>query len=228
VIEELNRFGRCAGCVYNVNKTKCIPLGATAQNTALLEELKRTYGHNFIPPDTQFSALGIKFNTSANLKNLVDSVYQDKLSKIAGLIESWNQQFLTIFGKVTLIKTLFLAQLVYLTVPLPRPNENILKSIDTMMFNFLWGGKRDKIKREIVIKSKELGGLDMINFKTFIVSLKVKLIFKLFDTNFLDPWKEILTNQLKFPDHLAISIDCGEAAHCQYSFTQDLLNCFQY
>ena len=76
VIEELNRFGRCAGCVYNVNKTKCIPLGATAQNTALLEELKRTYGHNFIPPDTQFSALGIKFNTSANLKNLVDSVYQ--------------------------------------------------------------------------------------------------------------------------------------------------------
>ena len=96
------------------------------------------------------------------------------------------------------------------------------------MFNFLWGGKRDKIKREIVIKSKELGGLDMINFKNFIVSLKVKLIFKLFDTNFQHPWKELLTNQLKFPDHLAISIDCGEAARCQYRFTQDLLDCFQY
>ena len=97
-----------------------------------------------------------------------------------------------------------------------------------MMFHFLWGGKRDKIKRDIVIKSKELGGLDMINFKSFVVSLKVKLLFKLFDQNFHHPWKDILTNQLKFPDHLAISVECGVAASGEYAFTQDLLNCFQY
>ena len=74
------------------------------------------------------------------------TVYEQKLSRISMLIRSWNKRHLTVFGKVTLIKTLLLAQLVYLTVPLPRPSDNILKTIDTTMFNFLWGGKRDKKK----------------------------------------------------------------------------------
>ena len=228
VFYELKQFGQCAGCMYNAKKTKCIPLGATAHNTALLEEVKRTYGQNFIPPDSKFSALGINFCASTDLKRLVMTVYEQKLSRISMLIRSWNKRHLTVFGKVTLIKTLLLAQLVYLTVPLPRPSDNILKTIDTTMFNFLWGGKRDKIKRDITIKSKDLGGLDMINFKSFIVALKVKLIYKLADHNFHHPWKTIVLDQLKYRHHLAISIDCGEARRPEYIFTQDLLNCFQY
>jgi hypothetical protein len=42
----------------------------------------------------------------------------------------------------------------------------------------MWGGGREKVKREIVNLSKEDGGLGMIEFGSFVISLKVKLIQK--------------------------------------------------
>ena len=67
----------------------------------------------------------------------------------------------------------------------------------------------------------------MINFRYFIIALKVKLIYKLFNDNFNHPWKKIVIEQLKFSRHLDISIDCGETKKSEYLFTQDLLNCYR-
>ena len=92
---ELDLFGRCEICIYNAKKTKCIPLGAAAHNSALLEEFKRKYGQNFIPPDAKFSALRI-----TDLISLITSVYEEKLSKISIPIRSWKKRNLTVLGKV--------------------------------------------------------------------------------------------------------------------------------
>ena len=40
-------------------------------------------------------------------------------------------------------------------------------------FDFIWEGKPEKIKREILIQDYEKGGLKMINLEMFIMSLKI-------------------------------------------------------
>ena len=45
-----------------------------------------------------------------------------------------------------------------------------------MFFNFLWNGKREKIKRKTLIGRKEQGGLNMVDVNTFIKSIKINWI----------------------------------------------------
>ena len=65
----------------------------------------------------------------------------------------------------------------------------------------------------------------MINFSDFVLGLKVKLLTKLLDTNFHHPWKNIIINQLRFPEHPIISLEAG-AVKSNRSFCKDLVNCF--
>ena len=60
VIDELMSFGRYSGCKPNINKTKCIPLGATRRDVDFLRELTDNHGENFT--DNTFTALGITFD----------------------------------------------------------------------------------------------------------------------------------------------------------------------
>jgi hypothetical protein len=57
---------------------------------------------------------------------------------------------LTLFGKVTIIKSVIVPQLTYLLSVLPNPGQNYLKNIDSLIFNFLWDNKPPKIKREVM------------------------------------------------------------------------------
>ena len=65
----------------------------------------------------------------------------------------------------------------------------------------------------------------MINFENFVIGLKVKLIYKILDSQFAHPWKSIIINQLKKPDQPIVSIEVG-ATKMSRNFTIDLVNSF--
>ena len=73
-------------------------------------------------------------------------------------------------GKITLIKSLLVSQLIYILTPLPT-YTNALQTVNKLLFEFLWHGKGDKIKREHIIRDYEQGGLRMIDIHTFNKSL---------------------------------------------------------
>ena len=50
-----------------------------------------------------------------------------------------------------------------------------------MFYNFLWNGKGDKIKRNIMISDYSEGGLKMIDIASFYRSLKATWIKKFLD-----------------------------------------------
>lgn len=52
-------------------------------------------------------------------------------------------------------------------VALPIPDE-LLKKVNTLIFNYLWGSKKDNIKRNTVIERYVEGGLQMINLNSVI------------------------------------------------------------
>ena len=67
---------------------------------------------------------------------------------------------LTYIGKVTVIKTLALPILVQCLTVLPNPPDSVLNDIQEIFDKFLWNGKKDKIKRSVIINEYE-GGLKM-------------------------------------------------------------------
>ena len=225
LFEELDKFAKNSGCSANVSKTHCIPLGKTKSNIDLLSVIREEYGNNFLTDS--FTALGLVFSNSLTLNEIVEINYEKKMKAAAGWIESWRRRDLTIYGKVTLIKSLILSQFSYLIIPLPRPSANTIKQINTMIFHFLWGCKRDKIKRDQITRPVYHGGLDVFYPEEFILSLKVSLLSKILNEGFQHSWKAILFNQLLYHRHPIISIENGLIKSSSFVFTQDLLAAYQ-
>ena len=87
--------------------------------------------------------------------------------------------------------------LIQILTVLPNPPDNILKDIQKTFYRFLWNGKRDKVKREILTNSYEDGGLKMIDIKLFCQALKMTWIKKYIDPLNFSPWKILLIDSLE-------------------------------
>ena len=103
---------------------------------------------------------------------MLRSNYDERIGKIKNVIETWQFRRLTLLGKITLIKSLLVSQLIYILTPLPT-YTNALQTVNKLLFEFLWDGKGDKIKREHIIRHYEQGGSRMIDIHMFNKSLKV-------------------------------------------------------
>ena len=87
---------------------------------------------------------------------------------------------ITLLGKIAVLNSLIASQLVYILSPLPT-NNSAINEINSMFFNFLWNGKGDKIKRDIMISDYNNGGLKMIDINLFNKALKSSWIAKYLD-----------------------------------------------
>ena len=66
-----------------------------------------------------------------------------------------------------------------------------------MFFKFIWDNKVDKIKRNVMINKRELGGLEVPHIKTLCQSLKMVWIKKILDENKKGLWKKLLLVDIK-------------------------------
>ena len=66
-------------------------------------------------------------------------------------MSSWPARKLTIQGKIPVLKSLAVSQIVYVLSFLST-HQGIIKEVDSLLYDFLWGGKNDKVKRTEMIK----------------------------------------------------------------------------
>ena len=90
----------------------------------------------------------------------------------------------------------------------------------------MWGCKRDQIKREVVTRSRQEGELGIFIEDDFIIILKLSLIGKIFNQAFSHTWKDIVINQLRYPDNPLISVENGRVEK-NIIFTKDLIDCYE-
>ena len=93
---------------------------------------------------------GIWIWLSTNPETTIESNYSEKLTKVRNSLSCWELRCLTLLGKIVVLKSLTASQLVYILLPLPT-NHSAINEINSMFLNFLWDGKGDKIKRDIMI-----------------------------------------------------------------------------
>ena len=150
----------------NYEKTQIVWIGSRKNSN-----IRYMRDKNFIWNPGIFKVLGINF--SVNIEEIVPLNYDNKLQEIDTLLKRWSKRHLTPFGKITVIKSMALAKLVHLFINLPDPKISFINKLNKMFHDFLWDGKRAKIKTETARAEYQKGGLNMVDVNSFIASLKI-------------------------------------------------------
>ena len=95
----------------------------------------------------------------------------------------------SLFGKITIVNPLAVSQMTYPFSVLPSPPSEFIKRLEQILFKFIWNGKPDKIKREMLYCSKEDRGLKMTNISKFIDALKIAWVKRFLDDENKASWK---------------------------------------
>ena len=135
-LRTVGDFGILAGLKLNIKKSKGIWLGKWEKNKLYPLQLK---WHR-----TPVRILGIY--VSYDVKGNGERNFNLKLGKLQTNLDMWRARDLTFFGRVLIIKSLGLSQIIYSSSILNIP-ESFARLVKTKLFNFLWKNKKGKIKR---------------------------------------------------------------------------------
>ena len=110
--------------------------------------------------------LGVYF-TCDKCASQVEENWTGRVENIKKIINVWEKRNLSIVGKVCIIKTFLISQLVYIMQALVVP-DSVLTQVNRLLFRFLWRKKDcnrkafEKVKRDVVCSDLENGGLGMM------------------------------------------------------------------
>ena len=131
--------------------------------------LEKPGGISWIEKGDTLKVLGIHF--SAHLEaSLIEQNWTSKLENIERCIKKLQKLNCSLYGKVILAKTFLLSQISFIIQSLSLPDD-VINKFDSLLFRYIWQKKhsdkkvREKIKRSVMCKTIEEGGLHMIRVR---------------------------------------------------------------
>jgi len=170
----------------NESKTEILKLGG---NTNFVEESFhvtngiKTFTINCFE---SIKICGITFSNNINLA--YEQNISNKLKKLENKLLAWQYRGLSLGGKILISKTFGISQLIY-SLQATKINNQDLKNVESFIFSYLWskkmGGNRapDRIKRSIMKRDYQEGGLRVVDFGALDKALKLKQFFRACDCN---------------------------------------------
>ena len=114
-------------------------------------------------------ALGTAFSYNRNLFETEN--FTSKIDKLQKLLNIWSQRDLSLYGRILIAKTLGLSKLIYLSACVQTPAQ-LSDIVNKLVVNFIWNGKKPKIKRDTLIGPKDKGGLELSDYEIVTKSLQ--------------------------------------------------------
>lgn len=140
-IREINMYGDVSGLTLNLKKCEGLWIG----NYKFRQPGCKVCGINW--PTEPIKCLGIFVGHN---KNACDELnWNRKIVKMANILRCWRNRDLTIFGKVQIIKSLALPNIIYSANCCDIPN-GVIQRINELIYNFVWGST-ERIKRNTLI-----------------------------------------------------------------------------
>ena len=181
VLSRIKAFTSFSGLNLNKSKSTAMLIG----NTGFKNQIR----------------IGIKFKNSLKILGVIFSNecaanenpenYDNKILQLERLCSLWGKRCLTMIGRITVLKSFGISLFIYLMQSIGISDAN-LKRINTIVYNFIWNphakkGKKviEKVKRDIITKNYENGGLNMID----IFKLQDSFLLKRGDS-FFNPTKQ--------------------------------------
>ena len=122
----------------------------------------------------------------------------EKINKIKNCIQICKSRNLSYVGKVLIIKSLLASQIGFLADIKPVPN-NVIKMIESLMWNFLWDNKQPLVNKKTMYLKQTEGGVKMLNLREYIESKQINFMYKLIQSKY-EHWNIIGKSWLKHFD----------------------------
>lgn len=122
-----------------------------------------------LPVASEVKVLGYRFGP----KGPSPSNWTAALTKLESRVRDYQQLNCPVTARATIARTLLLSVLSYVTsiMPIPAPTK---QAVERVIFRFVWDGKPDKVKRDIVKLPKKRGGLGLTDLGILATALHVK------------------------------------------------------
>ena len=213
----LKQFYLMSGLNINLDKTKALWIGSMCKSSNII-----CREFNIDWEQEPLKILGVIF--SPEVFDIWDHNLESVMKKVQSMIKIWSKRKLTLIGRITVIKSLMLSRFAYLFLALPNPPGDLIKSLERMLFKFLWNKGPDRISRKQIVKNVESGGLRMVEFNAFISSLKVTWLRRLILNSENNNWS--LLSGLNFNELVCLGDQYfkGKIRNLHNPFWRDLLN----
>ena len=180
LFELLTRFTNATGSTINQSKTKGLCIG----------RLKIDEDHNLRQILWQnlegLEILGIHFFTDS--KHTQNHNWKIAINTLKEQTLQLKKRKLSLKGKTLVLNTVVMAKIWYLATVLPIP-EVETKTIQAVLFDYLWGGKNNNpITRNVVYQPKHKGGLYLKNPILQQKALQIKFAEIIGNPNEKAPW----------------------------------------
>ena len=205
LFKEYGRLTEASGLELNADKTEIMQLKRRNQaNNVAARNFNVNYvGTNYnLETCNEIKINGILFQqdegttTQAN----VDLV----LRKIHNILQRWSARHLSTLGKILIVKTFAISQLIYIMQSLVLTDAHF-KEINKLLFKFIWNRHfqaskaPERIKRDIVYTPVKYGGLGMLDVSMLDKSLKLRALARLSTSN--HPYLSRIFSRLDLSDH---------------------------
>lgn len=165
-INVLEEFGTLSGLKINKSKTEGIWVGSRQKHCKeKFEDINWNNG--------PVKSLGVYFGLD---QNECDKLNFEKITdKIKNEIKKWEKRKLTMIGRITVAKTFLISNITFLASVTRIPIE-IFNQLKTIIYNYVWENKSEKISRKILSKNYVESGLKMTNLDNFLNAIKLSWI----------------------------------------------------
>ena len=177
-----DEFSLFSGFKLNVSKCEVCGIGALkGVNTALCNV------KNINLTSDSIRVLGIHFSYDSRIRE--EKNFTGTIKKICNVLKVWKMRNLTLIGKIVIFKSLAISKIISTSYMSSVPTT-VLNNLVTIHKDFIWDGKKPKIKHSTLIANYSYGGLKDIDIPSKIRALQLSWLKRLLDDSF-HPWKVI-------------------------------------
>ena len=208
LFNEYERLSKMSGLELNADKTELMLLGAHPEEKSFnVNYLNQTYS---ILSNEKIKVNGIFFQRNERQMRMenVDSV----LNKIDKCLKQWSRRSLSTLGKILILKTFGISQIIYLMQSMCLENVHY-KKLNAMLYKFIWNRHYqaakapERVKREIVNTPLKLGGFGMLDIIALDDSIKIKALARLMSTQ--HPFLSIIKERINLDQFFYPRIETG-------------------
>ena len=173
---DIDQFTMFSGLALNRKKSIAMWIGKNIGNKPGEETLK------WLNQDEYIKILGVHFNANTE-SSLIAKNWEIKIEEITNVMNNWSKRHCSLWGKAIVAKTFLLSKLNYILQSLYLP-YNVQKTIDDLIFKFLWKKNAhkkvtEKVKRSTLCLDVDSGGISMISIITQQQVMLIKWLFRL-------------------------------------------------
>ena len=178
IFAEYGKLTKISGLTLNADKTEILNLSNSDKQSTEASYLDKylTLSHKHeITICGSCLTLDSARSYEVNITN--------KISKLCKQLNYWKGRQLSINGKMIIIKTYAISQLIFSSqFQIISPKD--IRKIEHLCYNFLWNGP-DRVKRMFLKSGQDEGGINGIDIESFFNAIAVRQFFKSYNNKTL-------------------------------------------